>query len=995
MFTPPGDASGMSQSGNRSQTHADSHDRQAVARLAALLRAASLDEFARALIELQGPPSTQGPPRRVLYSLAWPERAHAVPAGPIDAEELALADCALTSATGVADSADGAARARLLAAHAGGGALVLLGPVEPAPALPGWPADQLQALIAARLQELIEVAVLHARVRELEHAERLQRALFAINDMAASELDQAELLRGLHGIVGSLMYAENFYIVLRDRATETIQFIYFADANDAPLAVELHMPTPLASMRHRLTWHVLTSGHALRGTLDEIERQVRGPLQRYGTEPFNWLGVPMVADGEVRGMLAVQTYTEAIYFSEADQALLGYVGSHILTALERRRSRDELEDLVEARTHELAAANAVLQSEVRERERGEKLQAALYRIAELSGQDIGVGEFCAALHAIIGGLIPAQNFYIALLSEDGSMLDFPYFRDETPGAPTRRPMGNSITEYVIRRGQPLLADIKTTRALIAAGELEVKGNISLYWLGVPLIGSAGVLGAVVVQSYREEVSYGPTDQSLLTFVSYHIATSLERQRAAAALRASNQLLEQRVEQRTRELREQVQAREAIQAQLEHQVLHDALTGLPNRGYLRDRLGRVLRRVRRDPQHHFALLYLDVDRFKIINDSLGHSAGDAVLKEVARRFQACVRDSETVARLGGDEFAILLEEYEDPDTPTRVAQRIIESVAQPIALADSSVQPSVSIGIALGGADTSSGEDLLRAADTAMYRAKASGRNRYQYFEQGLDLASKALLALELDLRKALDREEFEPHFQDIVDLASGRCVGYEALMRWRHPSRGLLAPAEFLHVAEDSGMIEAIDWQIFRRSCLALAALPGSAFITLNVSPRHFANEDFADRLVALIEASGIKPNRVHIELTEGTLLRNPERVRQALERLHTFGVLTALDDFGTGYSSLSYLHQFPLQMLKIDRAFVTPLEQGGGGSGEAIVSAILAMARSLDLEVVAEGIETQSQRERLLELGCKRGQGYLFARPRAVSELAAALASN
>jgi len=401
------------------------------------------------------------------------------------------------------------------------------------------------------------------------------------------------------------------------------------------------------------------------------------------------------------------------------------------------------------------------------------------------------------------------------------------------------------------------------------------------------------------------------------------------------------------------------------------------------------LDRSLQRLQGASGLPFALLFIDVDRFKVINDSLGHQAGDAVLIEIARRFESCVRDRDIVARLSGDEFAVLLEHAENIETATRVAQRIIEAIGQPMSILDNTLQPSVSIGIALADVHYRSADDLLRDADAAMYRAKVAGRNRYQVFQKELDNAAHEQIALEFDLRQALLREEFEPWFQAIVELGTGEVVGYEALMRWHHPRRGVMAPGEFLGVADESGLLEAIDWQVFRKACIALPKLPQTqAYITLNVSPRHFQEDRFAERFLGLLDEFEVPHQRVRVELTEGTLLRHPMKVRSSLERLIQFGVHTALDDFGTGYSSLSYLHQFPLQMLKIDRSFVTALDEDDGSSGTAIVSAILAMAASLDLQVVAEGIETESQRRRLIHMGCRYGQGFLFARPQRLNLL-------
>jgi len=697
--------------------------------LAGLLSAPSLEAFARCLLALL-PTAADGPPPRLLYALRWPDAIHAVPAG-AEGLELALAEAALTAPEGRQLSPDRRRQATLLAAHSGGGAVVLLAAPGQLPQLPHWPLEALLPLLSARLQELIEIALLHDSVRQLEHTERVQRALFAITEMAAEEEDRAAMLRGLHGIVGGLMYAENFYIALHDAHAGTVEFIYFADAHDSRLALELDKPRPLEDMRHGLTWHVLTSGQALRGDLDEIEVQVRGraPLRRQGAEARHWLGVPMLEGTEVRGVIAVQTYNEAVQFTAADQALLSYVGSHILTALERRRSRAELEALVAARTEELAQANAVLTSEVQERERGERLQAALYRIAELAGKDIGIAEFCAVMHAIVGSLIPAQNFYIALVSDDGGTLNFPYFADETPGAPVSRPMGNGITEYLIRIGEPLLTDRPGIYALAAAGHCEVMGTAALSWLGVPLIGARGVIGAVVVQSYRPEVTYGANDQSLLAFVSYHIASSLERRRAAADLRASHQLLEQRVEQRTRELSTTLNELAIANERLRESSLRDGLTGVFNRRYF-DSTFEPMRDDCRAKGRDFSVLVADIDHFKQINDGAGHLIGDDCLHLAASVIERTVGDSGQVVRYGGEEFVVLMPDVDEIEMRSK-ANSIRAAIASSPLLTNGVPIPMT---ISVGGAHAAPGDsiaamDLLQQADEAMYRAKHQGRNR--------------------------------------------------------------------------------------------------------------------------------------------------------------------------------------------------------------------------------------------------------------------------
>ncbi len=442
-------------------------------------------------------------------------------------------------------------------------------------------------------------------------------------------------------------------------------------------------------------------------------------------------------------------------------------------------------------------------------------------------------------------------------------------------------------------------------------------------------------------------------------------------------------LERQVHERTQELSKEIVERERIQEQLKHQVMHDALTGLPNRGYLRDRLQRALAHLKREPDRFCALLFIDVDRFKIINDSLGHLVGDEVLKEVARRLLTCVRGPDLVSRLSGDEFAILLEDVPVPATAMKVAQRVLNALGVPVPLGGTELAMSASIGIAFGDTRYELADEVLRDADTAMYRAKKLGRARFEMFDESLQQIAGDVLLLEGELRAALQLDQFEPYFQPIIRLATGATIGYEALIRWNHPTRGVLGPGHFIKVAEENGSMEAIDWRMFELSCgLAAQSLRGDTYLAINVSPRHFRRAEFGVRLLDLLARTGLPPQRLLLELTEGSLIEHPEQVRVTLEHLREAGIGAALDDFGTGYSSLSYLHTLPLRTLKVDRAFVAELGRHGQSVSASVVASVLALARALGINAVAEGIETVAQRDALVELGCEFGQGYLLGHP-------------
>lgn len=836
-------------------------------------------------------------------------------------------------------------------------------------------------LLGAHLQRVLRLASLQQAHQQLQRSEVLQRALFAISDLSGSDLDMAEMLERIHGIVRTLMYAENFFIVRHDPERQTMRFIYFSDLVDTENLIGSNIP--MADRADTLTWHLLTSGKALMGGIEAIRAGLSGRLAHTGPDCHDWLGVPMLRNDKVIGALVVQSYEEGIAYSDEDKALLEFVGSHILTALERKESKDELEAQVRLRTLELAEANRGLQQEVFERERAERLQASLFHIAQLANVDIDEDEFYKRTHAAVGELINAENFFIGLLSDTGDTLDFPYYVDGGLQRRVSREIGRGLSEYVMRIGRSLLGSRTDIDRLGRLGEIDINriGRPSLCWLGVPLQVGEAIIGVVVVQSYVEEFAYGPADRDLLGFVALQIATSIHRRRAAVALQRANADLEQRVHERTRELREQITQREAMQLQLEHQVNHDALTGLPNRRLLRERLEIALQRARREKHGTGALLYLDVDRFKVINDSLGHLAGDGFLKEVGNRLRDCVRFPDMAARISGDEFALFLDDAGSVESASAFAARTLAVLNRPLQVGGRELEPSISIGLAMVDFRFQTPDDVLRAADVALYRAKELGRNRYVAFDERLSSTMMDVLALEGELRRALQRDEFVPYFQAVHRIESGQIVGYEALLRWRHPTRGVLKPIDFIKTAQDCGLIESIDWCLFEAACRAMARHGGDTFLTINVSALHLRQDDFDERLLDLLARSELSPARLIIEVTEGSLLDDPTAVHAILERLRAFGIGAALDDFGTGYSSLSYLHSLPLRMVKIDRSFVSSLGENLIAA-RPVVGAILALSRALGIEVIAEGIETSDQCVALRTMGCELGQGFLFGRP-------------
>ena len=416
--------------------------------------------------------------------------------------------------------------------------------------------------------------------------------------------------------------------------------------------------------------------------------------------------------------------------------------------------------------------------------------------------------------------------------------------------------------------------------------------------------------------------------------------------------------------------------------LRYEALHDALTGLPNRVLFEDRLQQSLLRAARQ----VAVLFVDLDRFKKVNDSYGHAAGDRLLQEVGRRLQRAVRAADSVARMGGDEFTVLLDNVRDDGEVAEVIGRMQEALAQPIHIGGSSVVISASIGMVMSRPADRNPNDLLRDADTAMYRAKAAGRGRSVTFEPVMHAEVLGMVQLEQELRTALNRGQFVLHYQPIISLPSRRVDGFEALIRWNRPGQGLALPGEFLHVADEAGLMDELEAWVLDAACDQIArwriegGLPERAHVAVNVSPTRLVQSALLVQVRDALTRTGIPPSALRIEITETSLLTDEIAASTAVTELRALGVKVCLDDFGTGYSSLSYLHRFSVDVLKIDRAFVSGINQDE--SSEAVVKAIVGMAQGLGLEVVAEGVETEAQLQRLIELGCDCAQGYLIGRP-------------
>ena len=730
------------------------------------------------------------------------------------------------------------------------------------------------------------------------------------------------------------------------------------------------------------------------------------------------IGLQSFAGGVPAALIAMETVCLVALGLLTIQAPLRFTyrvrrARQALAALERgdfaarlpTRAHDDLGFLAESfnRTAEsIGNAMQKLRTEIDERERAEaalrggeaRLRRAERDASEMAERMRAVATAAAgviaadsaeALHGVLSDacrrVITLDGFTFALYDAGSSTLRFLSEDGDAEGA-APVPIAGRPSERVVRERRSIVTlssdDPFATGAVLAAEARAAReGQRPESIVRTPILAGESVLGVLSVQSYTSN-AYSRADVEVLEAVAALAATALRNIRLVDELRSS-------------------------QEALAHQAFHDSLTGLPNRARFRTRLAATLAT---RPADQVAVLILDLDGFKNVNDSLGHAAGDRLLDQVARRLLNATRGCDTVARLGGDEFAVLLENVRGDRDTTRVAERVLEALQRPFVLDGSPTVVGTSVGIARGGgtgaADGHEGErdgdaasedpvdTLLRNADLAMYRAKAQGKGRFALYEPGMHASAVERLALEADHRAALARDEFRVFYQPILQLDSGAMVGVEALARWMHPRRGLVLPADFIPFAEETGLIVPLGRWVLDEACRQGAAWQAiqrartpdqpPLTITVNVSGRQLQHPGFVDEVRSALAASGIEPSTLVLELTESTVVQRPDSTLVTLGQLKELGVRLAIDDFGTGYSALSYLQRFPIDVLKLDKAFVDGVTQGG--SNAALARAILALGEALSLRTVAEGIEGWEQQACLRAMGCALGQGFHFARP-------------
>lgn len=650
------------------------------------------------------------------------------------------------------------------------------------------------------------------------------------------------------------------------------------------------------------------------------------------------IAVPVMFRDNVLGVIDSEN-SQQDFFTSQHQRYLEILASILASKLSVEKNIDKFE------------------STIAELEQSKKLTEIYLEISNLTYHSRSERELYTHLHQLITKQVNTQSFYIVLYDKRLKQFSFPYVQDEHKGSLfdfqlTQSAAQKTLIAEIIQSQQSYLANFEELNELRRQNRLIDNDNTSYSWLAVPFEISKNLYGAIALNSYDPAISFTEKDKEFLNFLGQHISSAIERK-----------------------FKDQ---------KLQYQALHDQVTGLANRTLFMDRIEHAFSISRRHALPDLAVLFIDFDDFKLINDKYGHQTGDLVLRTAAKQIQDLLRDGDTLARLGGDEFAILLESLENAQQALKIAQRILSVMQKPISTGHQDIFATISIGIGLKDENTDTAEDLLKNADHAMYHAKKQGKNSVQLYEATFHQILVYERQLVDELITAIQQEQLVFYYQPIVDLDSKRIRGFEALMRWRHPKQGTISPEKFIKIAEQHDLIKAIDSQLLR--CIAeqlkdwQQKFDDKLYISFNISAQRFTDSKLISEIKQVIAENQLQPGSLVVEVTEHVLMKNIGKARHLFHQLKNLNVKISLDDFGTGYSSLSYLNQLPFDILKIDRSFVTNINQRT--PDHPIINMIVALANTMEIDLVAEGVETLLQLDTLTQMHCKFGQGYYFAEP-------------
>ncbi|MFC4700681.1 EAL domain-containing protein [Glaciecola siphonariae] len=842
------------------------------------------------------------------------------------------------------------------------------------------------------------VPELQSLTERYKRSERIQKALYRISELSSSAVNLDSLYLSVHNVVRDFMTADNFFVAFHEKQDERIQFAYFVDERDEDTMQSISYE----KIKNGITAHILRSGDNLVMTKENYQDLVREHgFEVLGTPPVDLIGVPLKRDGDVIGAMVVQSYHDNVRYSDDDLEILVFISQHIVTTVDRVKHRELTEMLIQERTRQLSDANKVLEAQIAERKRMEALQNALFEISELSASTgIDIMTFYGRIHKILQRLIKAPNCYIALTDREKSSLSFPYFVGKSSDSSGTRKMGKGLTEYVIERAEACLIDANKVNELTLDNKLEegvakamrVSGNC---WMGAPLMLDGVVEGVIAVQTYGASDDYDDEDLNILRFVSQHIAVAIGRRRSAQNLKEYNKQLTDKVKERTAELnltndslKRQIEQRKEIELKLIHDAHHDALTNLPNRVMFNNRLELAISSKKRHSAHNYALLFIDLDRFKNINDTLGHHAGDEFLIEVARRISICKRSHDLLARLGGDEFVILVDSFTNIRDVEMVAQRIVDSISAPFKIENKEVFSGASVGIAELSEYYNGADDALRDADAAMYQAKNLGRNRFVLFDVSMRNQLVEEIEQETEFRRAFKRGEFQCFLQPIVNLQNDEVLYYESTMRWHSPHKGLVKDATFWNLADQCGLTYSVNQQLMDFTFKQLHKWRldpdmRKMKIGLSLSIEHLLHKKSLENLVQLIEWSEIESECLVIELSEQSLGKFNKYLPNILDSLHKMGVTLVLDNFGSETASLAYLFKYDFDFIKLNENLINTI--GMSDKYHKLVESIILIANNNGIEVIGDGVNDMGTKEELHFIGCHYAQGALMGKATAV----------